>query len=247
MSSPAPTDSPAISVVFPFYNEEPHLEQLTRELREALETHDLDAEIIAVDDGSTDGGRELMQTVARRDPRFRILKHDRNRGQAAALVSGFAAARAPIVVTLDADLQNLPSDIPRLLEALEGCDLVSGVRVGRQDTWSKRLASKIANTVRKWILQDGVHDVGCSLKAYRTEFLVDLPPFEGLHRFLPALLGARGARIREVPVGHRARLHGTSHYDIWGRLNRGVCDLYRVRKMIRLRSRSRSAPRGRGR
>jgi glycosyltransferase involved in cell wall biosynthesis len=238
---------PQVSVVVPFFNEAASLEQLARELREVLAAQRIDAEIIAVDDGSTDGGRQLMERIAGADPRFRVLAHARNLGQAAALLTGFAAARAPITVTLDADLQNRPADIPRLLEGLEGCDMVSGVRVDRQDVWSKRLASRIANTVRIWMLQDGVHDVGCSLKAYRTALLTDLPAFEGLHRFLPALLRARGASLREVPVGHRPRLHGESHYDLWGRLGRGLRDLYRVRRMIRggtLRSRSRPGQKG---
>jgi dolichol-phosphate mannosyltransferase len=192
-----------------------------------------DWEVVLVDDGSTDGSLDRMRQQARRDARYRVVRHGRNAGQSAALVSGFAVARGDVVVTLDADLQNPPAEIPRLLEALEGHDVVSGVRAKRRDTWAVRTAGKIANRVRGWVLHDGVRDVGCALKAYRREQLVELPAFNGLHRFLPALLKARGARITEVPVGHRPRAHGQSKYTIRGRLWRGIADMFGVRWLIR--------------
>jgi len=233
MSDPAPPVTPDVSVVIPLFNEESSLGQLTRGLQEVFATQEAIFEVVLVDDGSTDASRSRAAELAASDPRFRLVSHQRNLGQSAALQTGFAHARGPITITLDGDLQNVPADIPRLLEALEDCDVVSGVRMDRQDTWSKRVSSKVANTVRNWALRDGVHDVGCSLKAYRSELLRDLPTFEGLHRFLPALLKARGARIREVPVAHRQRLHGESHYDIWGRLKRGLRDLWRVWRLTR--------------
>jgi hypothetical protein len=134
---------------------------------------------------------------------------------------------------MDADLQNDPADVPRLLAALAECDLVSGVRVTRHDSWLRRFSSRIANTVRRAVLHDGITDVGCSLKAYRAEYLTELPAFNGLHRFLPALVKARGGRIREVPVSHRPRRHGTSKYGVHNRLWRGIADLWGVRWLAR--------------
>jgi glycosyltransferase involved in cell wall biosynthesis len=162
----------------------------------------------------------------------RILRFPRNQGQSAALVAGFRAARGEVVVTLDADLQNDPADIPRLLELLgsgAGCDMVSGIRQKRRDGFVRLFASRIANKVRNWVVGDSVSDVGCSLKAYRRAFLVKLPAFNGLHRFLPALFQIQGARIRELPVSHRPRVHGVSKYSINNRLWRGLHDLVGVR------------------
>jgi dolichol-phosphate mannosyltransferase len=130
-----------------------------------------------------------------------------------------------VVVTLDADLQNDPRDIPRLLAALATCDVVSGVRRDRQDTWVRKVSSRVANGVRRRALDDGIHDVGCSLKAYRREVLVGLPAFNGMHRFLPALTRFQGARVREIDVNHRPRRFGSSKYGIANRLGRGIVDL----------------------
>jgi hypothetical protein len=138
-----------------------------------------------------------------------------------------------VVVTLDADLQNDPSDIPRLLAALPGVDVVSGVRVERRDTWLRRASSRIANRVRDAVIHDGITDVGCSLKAYRAEFLRDLPLFKGMHRFLPALVELQGGTAREIPVGHRPRRFGEAKYGIGNRLFRALADLWAVRWMQR--------------
>ncbi|RMH15440.1 MAG: glycosyltransferase [Acidobacteria bacterium] len=218
-----------LSLIIPLYNEAGNLAILASEIERALAPHAGRYEVIFVDDGSTDDSPRVLAELAAKLPQVRVLRSRRNQGQSAALAAGFAAARAPVVVTLDADLQNDPADVPILLAALEGCDVVSGVRHQRRDNWRRRLASRIANRVRNAVVHDGVSDVGCSLKAYRTELLRRIPVFDGMHRFLPALLRMEGARIKEVPVRHRPRVHGTSKYTISNRLWRGILDLLGVR------------------
>ena len=223
----APGSEPRISIVVPVCNEHENLAPLLEEIERALLGRTF--EVIFVDDGSRDGSAEKMLELQQNREHLRLLRFPRNQGQSAAMVAGFRAARGEVVVTLDADLQNDPADIPRLLELLEGCDMVSGVRARRQDSFVRLLASRIANRVRNWVVGDSVSDVGCSLKAYRRSFLVPLPAFNGLHRFLPALFQIQGARIRELPVNHRPRIHGVSKYSINNRLWRGLYDLVGVR------------------
>lgn len=220
---------PEISLVIPVFNEEENLPILAGEIARALEGRDY--EVIFVDDGSRDASLEVLRRLRKEDPRRRVLRLSRNSGQSAAFDAGFRAVRAPVVVTLDSDLQNDPADIPRLLEALEGCDMVSGVRAKRRDSWVRRVASRIANRVRNAVVHDSVSDVGCSLKAYRAEVVQRLKMFDGMHRFLPALAEMQGARIREIPVSHRPRVHGESKYTIFRRLRRTVPDLVAVRWM----------------
>ena len=221
------TTAPRVSVVVPVFDEEPNLEPLVREIAQAFAS--LDYELIVVDDGSRDGSAATLRRLAAQEPRLRALRHDRNYGQSAALSTGFQAARGELLVTLDGDLQNDPADGPRLLAELEnGWDVVSGVRQRRQDSWVRRVSSRIANGVRRRVLHDGISDVGCSLKAYRTRVLKRLPPFHGMHRFLPALARMEGARITELPVHHRARRFGKSKYGIGNRLWRGIADLFGV-------------------
>lgn len=211
----------------PVFDEEPNLEPLVREIGTAFA--DLDYELLLVDDGSRDATLGTLQRLCAAEPRLRALRHDRNYGQSAALATGFAAARGELLVTLDGDLQNDPADAPRLLAELErGFDCVSGVRQRRQDSWVRKVSSRIANGVRRRVLDDGITDVGCSLKAYRTRVVKRLPPFHGMHRFLPALARMEGARITEMPVAHRARRFGKSKYNISNRLWRGIADLLGV-------------------
>jgi dolichol-phosphate mannosyltransferase len=218
---------PRISVVVPVYDEEPNLAPLVAEIDTALAG--LDYELLVVDDGSRDATPSTLATLAAGQPRLRALRHDRNYGQSAALATGFAAARGELLVTLDGDLQNDPADAPRLLAELErGFDVVSGVRQRRQDSWVRTVSSRVANAVRRAVLHDGISDVGCSLKAYRTRVVKRLPPFHGMHRFLPALARMEGARITELPVAHRARRFGKSKYNISNRLWRGIADLLGV-------------------
>jgi dolichol-phosphate mannosyltransferase len=224
-----------LSVVIPAYNEEPNVDACYRELVETLDGLGQSFEVIVVDDGSTDGTFAALARLADRDPRLRVLRFRRNAGQTAALAAGFRAARGDVVVTMDADLQNDPRDIPALLVALERVDAVCGWRVDRQDPWAKRVASRVANRVRRHFTGDGVHDTGCMLKAFRRSALDRLALYRGMHRFLPALLRMEGCRIAEVPVRHRPRRAGRSKYGNWGRLWTGLADLWAVRWMARRR------------
>jgi glycosyltransferase involved in cell wall biosynthesis len=160
-----------------------------------------------------------------------VLRQRRNSGQSAALDAGFRFARGEIVVTLDADLQNDPADIPRLLERIGEFDVVSGVRARRQDSWVRRVSSRVANRVRNRVTHESVTDVGCTLRAARVEYLRRIHVFNGMHRFLPTLLRMEGARVTEVPVNHRPRLHGQPKYNIRNRIWRALMDLFGVRWM----------------
>ena len=231
---PAP-EQPWLSVVIPAFNEEPNVEACYRELVEVLERLGHPFEVVVVDDGSTDRTPEILRVLAAADPRLRLVRLRRNAGQTAALDAGFRTARGPVVVTMDADLQNDPRDIPTLLAALESADAACGWRVDRRDRWTKRVASRIANGVRRRFTGDGVHDTGCTLKAFRRTALDRLKLYRGMHRFLPALLIMERFRVVEVPVRHRPRHAGTSKYGNWGRLWVGLTDLWAVRWMARRR------------
>ena len=224
---------PQLSVVVPFYDEAENLPLLAREIASALDPLGLAYEVLWVDDGSRDSGPAVMERLAADDPRARVLRLAVNSGQSAAMAAGFRHARGATVVTLDADLQNDPVDIPRLLAALEGWDVVCGVRARRRDTWLRRVSSRIANAVRNRATGEAVTDVGCTLRVYRREVVATVPMFTGMHRFLPTLLRLGGARIRELPVGHRPRLHGRAKYGVHNRLWRGIVDLLAVRWMQR--------------
>ena len=230
---------PQISAVDPAYNEVESLPPLLTELRTALDATRRSWELVLVDDGSSDGTAALLLAEAASDPRLVIVRFEKNAGQSAALAAGLARARGDVVVTLDADLQNDPADIPSLLAALADADVVSGVRAKRHDSWIRRVSSRIANATRRAVIGDAITDIGCSLKAYRREALVGLPMFVGVHRFLPALCAFRGARVVEVPVHHRPRTRGVSKYGMGNRLWRGLHDLVGVswlkRRLLRYR------------
>jgi glycosyltransferase involved in cell wall biosynthesis len=232
---------PQLSAVVPAYNEVECMPALLAELRAALDATGRTWEMVLVDDGSGDGTGEAMETARAADARIRVLRLERNAGQSAALAAGLLRARGDVLVTLDADLQNDPADIPALLAALDGADVVSGVRATREDDWLRRVSSRVANGVRRAVLGDRVTDIGCSLKAYRREVLEGVPMFVGVHRFLPALCGFRGARVVEVRVRHRPRTRGASKYGMGNRLWRGIHDLIGVswlkRRLVRYRVR----------
>jgi len=214
-----------VSIIIPFYNEEENVRDVLTEVKSVLP----DAELIAVDDGSTDDTARAIQSV----PGTRYLKNEKNCGQSAALFHGLMAATGDVCVMLDGDGQNDPADIPRLLDALGQCDVVCGYRRQRQDNWQRRAASRIANRIRSTILGDGIRDTGCSLKVMRRAHLCWLVPFNGLHRFLPALLKNAGLSIREEPVNHRPRTKGSSKYTIGGRALRGIWDLFGVAWLLK--------------
>lgn len=217
------------SLVIPLYNEADNLAILMEEIDRALEPGREVYEVLFVDDGSTDDSLGVLRRLAIDRSYVRIFSRRDNAGQSAALIAGFRAARGAVIVTLDADLQNDPADIPMLLAALKDHDVVSGIRAVRHDSRVRRWSSRIANGVRRWVIGDRITDVGCSLKAYRSLWLQQLPAFNGIHRFLPGLLQVRGARVVEVVVKHRPRARGLSKYGVSNRLWRGLADLAGVR------------------
>jgi dolichol-phosphate mannosyltransferase len=215
----------ACSVVIPFHNEEANCRVVLDELRAVLETLATPSEVIAVEDGSSDGTLAALRSVADQWPSLRVVPLGRNCGQAPALFAGMRLARAPVIVTMDGDGQNVPADIPRLLEALPGADLVAGVRVGRADSWLRRRMSVLANAVRQRLLHDGMRDSGCALKAFRREVVEAFLPLRTLYSFMPALAVAAGFRVAQVPVQHRARERGQSHYGLGVMLWRPAIDM----------------------
>lgn len=215
--------APSVSVVVPLYNEAENVPDLQRQISAAMQ--DFRHELIFVDDGSTDATASAVQMT----PGVRLLRFRKNAGQSAAMYAGIMAAQGDIIAMLDGDLQNDPADIPALVRKLdEGFDFVCGYRAKRKDTSFKRLQSRIANAVRSRFIGDGVRDTGCSLKALRKECRGALIPFNGMHRFIPALIRHAGYRITEVPVNHRPRIHGVSKYTFWSRAMRATKDMFGV-------------------
>jgi len=228
---------PDLSVVFPVYNEEENIPHLLREIKAALQTLASEGkwvyEIVAVDDGSKDRSLEVLRASRAEYPMLRVLALEKNSGQTAALDAAWHAARGTYVVSLDADLQNDPADIPAMLQRLEDSksDMVIGVRVNRADTWSRRLQSKIGNGVRNWITGDRITDTGCSLKLVKREAIDRVRLFTGMHRFLPTLVRYAGYQVVEMPVNHRPRKFGESKYGAMNRAFRGLADCFAVRWM----------------
>lgn len=217
----------------PAYNERENLAPLLNEITSALAGRSY--EVIIVDDGSTDGTLEALKAMRAKHPQLRIISFERNAGQTAAFAAGFRAARAPVVITLDADMQNDPADIPRLVETLResGATAVAGFRAKRRDTPWRRLQSRIANAVRNRLNGEVIRDTGCSLKAFRTDAVRTLPLFAGMHRFLPTLIKMQGGTVTEIAVGHRPRRHGVTKYGMWNRVLRSLADAFAVRWMQR--------------
>lgn len=224
-----PSAVPALSVVVPVFNEEACIASVLDELCAALRSLDHTWEVVVVDDGSSDGTPALLRAASRREPRLRLLRLDPNAGQSAAFWAGFQAARGGWIATMDADGQNDPADFARCMRALDAADACCGFRQKRQDTAAKRWGSKLANRVRNRILGEDVIDTGCSMKVFRAPLLKSLQYWDGMHRFLPTLVALQGARIVQLPVGHRERAAGLSKYTNWGRLKRTVRDLLGVR------------------
>jgi dolichol-phosphate mannosyltransferase len=221
-----------LSVVIPVKDEAANVAPLVAELRAALDGL-LDYEILYVDDGSEDGTAAEVARLQAEAPHLRLLRHMRNYGQSAAIRSGVRAARAAWIATLDGDGQNDPADIPKLwrigLTALEAPSLlIAGYRESRRDSWRKRFASQLANRVRRRVLGDDTPDTGCGLKLFPRVLFLDLPYFDHMHRFLPALVLREGGIVRSIPVNHRPRRGGASKYGVFDRLGVGVVDLFGV-------------------
>lgn len=216
-----------LSVVIPLFNEEENVAPLCAEIAGVLQGRTY--EIVLVDDKSTDRTLEAIPAM----PEIRVLELARNTGQSGAMYAGIHAARGGTLILMDGDRQNDPADIPKMLETLDqGFDLVCGYRASRKDTFSKRLTSRIANAVRSRFTKDGVRDTGCTLKVLRTECREALLPFNGMHRFIPALIKGMGYRITELPVNHRPRIAGVSKYGFGNRALRATMDMFAVRWLL---------------
>lgn len=228
--------TPEVSVVLPVYNERQNLEPLLAEIAAAL-THRR-YEVVATDDCSTDGSLAELQRLKAQYPALRVFSVPEHAGQSAALAAGFDVVRGAYVVTMDADGQNDPADIPKLLAAIGesgAIGAVVGYRGRRADGWWRLLQSRIANAARNWITGDRVRDTGCALKVMRRRAVLRLPRFDGMHRFLPTLLRRAGERVVELEVSHRPRLHGTSSYDMRNRVLGALRDAFGVRWLGRRR------------
>ncbi len=235
-----PSD-PAVTVVVPVRNEAGNVAPLVAEIAGALDAQ-WAFEVVYVDDGSSDGTGAELARLSAQFPWLRRLRHRQSCGQSAAVRSGVQAARAPIVVTLDGDGQNDPKFLPAMIRALEQgaprVGLIAGQRVGRKASGFKKLQSRIANGVRGAVLRDGTRDTGCGLKAFRRDVFLRLPYFDGLHRFLPALVKREGYEIGYVDVVDRPRGAGVSNYGLWDRLWIGILDLAGVWWLIRRKKRN---------
>jgi len=227
-------DAVELSVVIPLFNEEESVEPLYAQLQEALESLEQNYEIIVVDDGSTDRSFDLLKGLHAQDKRLKVIRFRRNFGQTAAFAAGFEHAQGQVVVTMDADLQNDPADIPRLLEKLEeGYDVVSGWRVERwKSAWlTRRLPSVVANRLISETTGVHLHDYGCSLKAYRSEVVKNINLYGELHRFIPAMASWMGVSVTEIPVHYQPRQFGRSKYGL-SRTIKVVLDLLTVRFLL---------------
>ena len=225
-----------LTVVIPVFNEVESIAPLIDEVCTRLDGK-LDYEIIVVDDGSTDSTPGVLQSSRQAHPQLRILRHRRCCGQSAAIASGVQSAAAPWIVTLDGDGQNDPADILMLYQALDKSStagmLVTGYRKQRRDDWLKRLSSRVANTVRAWVLGDATPDSACGLKVFARDTFLALPQFDHMHRFLPALVQRQGGRVLSIEVRHRPRARGVSKYGLHDRLWTGIIDLFGVRWLQR--------------
>jgi dolichol-phosphate mannosyltransferase len=248
-------DAKTLSVVVPAKNESESLPQLVDEIARALRPLQMERpgargarlggfEIVVVDDGSTDATPEVLRRLSARYPELRPVCLVRNVGQSAATAAGFREARGDWLATLDADLQNDPADLAALWDALPGHDVALGWRVKRQDIWSKRVISRWANRIRNRVLGQAIRDTGCSVRIFPRALGLRLPMFRGCHRFFGPLLLREGCSVVQVPVNHRPRPHGVSHYNIWNRSVRVVVDLFGVAWLMRRDVRYELAPEG---
>lgn len=236
-----------LSIVIPARNEADNIVALVDAIDAILQARG-GYEIIVVDDGSTDATAAVLTARAATLPALRLVRHPRSAGQSAAVHSGVLAARGALICTLDGDGQNPPEYIPALLGPLEAAavGLVAGQRVGRQDTLSKKLASRFANGLRSWMLGDSTRDTGCGLKAFRRDAFLRLPYFDHMHRYLPALFARDGWQVRHVDVGHRARVAGRSNYNNLQRGLVGIVDLFGVMWLIKRRKKADPVEKERG-
>src|SRR5882724_12473025 len=224
-------DQPNLSLVIPAYNEQENVEALLTRVGAALAQTGKDFEVLIVDDGSTDQTPAMLRDAMAKYSWLRVLQFTGNHGQSAAFDAGFKAARGEVIATIDADLQNDPEEIPRLLPLLDGHDMINGWRQERQDTAFRRWQSRQANRIRNWITQETVNDSASSLKVYRAHTVKGLKLFRGAHRYFPTLAKMRGYTVYETPVKHSPRFAGTAKYGFGNRAFVGIADLFGVRWM----------------
>jgi glycosyltransferase involved in cell wall biosynthesis len=222
---------PYLSLVIPAYNEQETIVELLSRVAAALPRAGKAFEVIIVDDGSTDQTPRLLRESMVRLPWLRVLRLSQNSGQSAAFDAGFKTARGQVIATIDADLQNDPEEIPRLLPMLDGFDMINGWRRDRQDTPIRKLQSRIANRIRNWLSDETIQDSASSLKLYKRHCLQDIRLYKGMHRFMPTLVKMRGYTVSEVPVKHSPRFAGTAKYGLRNRALRAFIDLMAVRWM----------------
>jgi dolichol-phosphate mannosyltransferase len=230
------TDAPEISLVIPCYNEEGNLRELLKSIRAAVEPLQISHEVIITDDCSQDQSWEILKELAADDPRVRVQKFAANRGKSAAGWAGMKASQGRYIITLDADLQNDPKDLPKLLAALKNYDCANGTRVESRkhgDNFIRIASSRIANWVRNKLSGENISDAGCGYRAFKRECIENLKLFEGMHRFMPTLFKIEGYTVTEVPVSNHPRLAGQSKYGVWNRLFASFYDLLAVRWMKR--------------
>jgi glycosyltransferase involved in cell wall biosynthesis len=223
--------APRLSVVIPAYNEEECIEECVAELCAVMDRLGEAYEVLVVDDGSQDRTFERLRSLKARYPQLRVLRFEANAGETAAMDAGLKNARGELIATMDADLQNDPADILRMVEMARDWDVVCGVRAKREDSLVRRVSSRIANWTRNKVTHESITDVGCTLRLMRASYVKNLKLYTGMHRFLPTLLRLDGCRIVEIPVNHRPRLRGKSKYGVWNRLFKGIHDLIAVRWM----------------
>lgn len=227
-----------VSVVIPVHNEQDNIGTLLQEVDLALAKY-CEYEVVVVDDGSSDSTPEVLESIAETLPALRVLRHEKCCGQSTALITGVRSARNPIVCTLDGDGQNDPADLPKMIDALAGCNapneltLIAGYRKNRKDTKWRLFCSRVANKVRGKLLNDSTPDSGCGIKVFYRETFMAMPHFDHMHRFLPCLAQRTGGTVQSVEVNHRPRIHGRSHYGTLGRLMVGIVDLAGVSWLIR--------------
>lgn len=217
-----------ISIIVPVFNEAENIPPMATEVTAVMAKVGRDWELVFVDDASTDDTPKRILEATHADAHVRGLRHQRNAGQSAAVWTGIQGTSSPILCTLDGDLQNDPADLPAMIAELTRVDFVSGMRLNRQDTWLRKVSSKIARSARKAALGVDFRDTGCAIRAFKRTALAGVFPFNGLHRFLPILVHGGGAKTLEVPVNHRPRVAGVSKYGVWNRLGRGLYDLIAI-------------------
>jgi dolichol-phosphate mannosyltransferase len=234
MSLPDPSERGIhLSLVAPAHNEGDNLPRLLEETAAALAGFERPWEILITDDASTDDTAAVLRDLRTKYPQLRVLSLRRRSGQTAAVDAGLHHARGVFLATLDADLQNDPADIPRLLEVLtaQSCDFVNGWRADRHDPWIRLVSTRVANAVRNWLTHEQIHDSGCGLRVFRRECVERLKLFNGMHRFLPTLVKMEGYRVLEVPVNHRPRTAGRAKYGVLNRVFKALRDAFAVRWM----------------